>query len=203
MISTMARSCSGPEPRTTRISGSPIFPTPSSTAQFIRIPALISSTPPGTAGSCRMSRYRIRAATAYGTTISAMVVAPKKLTSAIDEFRLNKELFSGNTLTLGVYAAHYTMNDNWSLGSNILTTNVPNAAPIILSATAGGNIYQVTSPQGITTNGGYNILQNGRATNVAAYLSDSWKIDRWLFDAGARLEHINLTQETSNYHKVQ
>jgi len=127
----------------------------------------------------------------------------KKLTSAIDEFRLNKELFSGNTLTLGVYAAHYTMNDNWSLGSNILTTNVPNAAPIILSATAGGNIYQVTSPQGITTNGGYNILQNGRATNVAAYLSDSWKIDRWLLDAGARLEHINLTQETSNYHKVQ
>jgi len=52
----------------------------------------------------------------------------KKLTSAIDEFRLNKELFSGNTLTLGVYAAHYTMNDNWSLGSNILTTNVPNAS---------------------------------------------------------------------------
>ena len=138
-----------------------------------------------------------------GVILQQVWLVQKKLTSAIDEFRLNKELFSGNTLTLGVYAAHYTMNDNWSLGSNILTTNVPNAAPIILSATAGGNIYQVTSPQGITTNGGYNILQNGRATNVAAYLSDSWKIDRWLFDAGARLEHINLTQETSNYHKVQ
>ena len=138
-----------------------------------------------------------------GVILQQVWLVQKKLTSAIDEFRLNKELFSGNTLTLGVYAAHYTMNDNWSLGSNILTTNVPNASPIILSATAGGNIYQVTSPQGITTNGGYNILQNGRATNVAAYLSDSWKIDRWLFDAGARLEHINLTQETSNYHKVQ
>ena len=138
-----------------------------------------------------------------GVILQQVWLVQKKLTSAIDEFRLNKELFSGNTLTLGVYAAHYTMNDNWSLGSNILTTNVPNASPIILSATAGGNIYQVTSPQGITTNGGYNILQNGRATNVAAYLSDSWKIDRWLLDAGARLEHINLTQETSNYHKVQ
>ena len=138
-----------------------------------------------------------------GVILQQVWLVQKKLTSAIDEFRLNKELFSGNTLTLGVYAAHYTMNDNWSLGSNILTTNVPNAAPIILSATAGGNIYQVTSPQGITTNGGYNILQNGRATNVAAYLSDSWKIDRWLLDAGARLEHITLTQETSNYHKVQ
>ncbi len=124
----------------------------------------------------------------------------KKLTSAIDEFRLNKELFGGNTLTLGAYLAHYTMNDNWSLGGNALTTNVPNASPIILSAVdAAGNQYQVSSPQGIANaNGGYNILQNGRATNIAGYLSDSWKIDRWLLDAGARLEHINLTQETSN-----
>jgi len=122
----------------------------------------------------------------------------KKLTSAIDEFRLNKELFGGNTLTFGVYLAHYTMNDNWSLGANALTTNVPNASPIILSAVdAAGNLYQVSSPQGIANaNGGYQILQNGRATNIAGYLSDSWKIDRWLLDAGARLEHINLTQET-------
>jgi len=99
-----------------------------------------------------------------------------------------------------VYLAHYTMNDNWSLGGNALTTNVPNASPIILSAVdAAGNQYQVSSPQGIANaNGGYQILQNGRATNIAGYLSDSWKIDRWLFDAGARLEHINLTQETSN-----
>jgi outer membrane receptor protein involved in Fe transport len=129
----------------------------------------------------------------------------KKLTSAIDEFRLNKELFSGNTLTLGAYLAHYTMNDNWSLGANTLVTNVPNASPIILSALdAAGNLYQVSSPQGVANaNGGYQILQNGNATNIAGYLSDSWKIDRWLLDAGARLEHISLTQETSNLSKVQ
>jgi outer membrane receptor protein involved in Fe transport len=129
----------------------------------------------------------------------------KKLTSAIDEFRLNKELFGGNTLTLGLYAAHYTDNDNWSLGGNTLTTNVPNASPIILSAVdAAGNQYQVSSPQGLANaNGGYNILQDGQATNVAAYLSDSWKIDRWLLDAGARLEHIDLTQETSNTSPIQ
>jgi outer membrane receptor protein involved in Fe transport len=129
----------------------------------------------------------------------------KKLASAIDEFRLNKELFSGNTLTVGTYLAHYTMNDNWSLGANALVTNVPNASPVILSAVdAAGNAYQVSSPQGIANaNGGYQILQDGRATNIAGYLSDSWKIDRWLFDAGARLEHINLTQETSNLSKVQ
>jgi outer membrane receptor protein involved in Fe transport len=128
----------------------------------------------------------------------------KKITSLIDEFRVNKDLGFGDTLTLGVYAAHYTMNDNWSLSSNVLMTNQPNAAPIILSATQGGNIYQVSSPQGVVNaNGGYYILQNGRATNIAPYISDSWKINRWLFDAGLRVEHINLDQETTNTSNVQ
>jgi outer membrane receptor protein involved in Fe transport len=128
----------------------------------------------------------------------------KKITSLIDEFRVNKDLGFGDTLTLGVYAAHYTMNDNWSLSSNVLITNQPNASPIILSATQGGNIYQVTSPQGIeNANGGYYILQNGRATNVAPYISDTWKWNRWLFDAGVRVEHINLDQETTNSTSVQ
>ena len=128
----------------------------------------------------------------------------KKIVSAIDEFRVNKDLGFGNTLTFGVYAARYTMNDNWSLGSNVLITNQPNASPIILSAFAGGNAYQVSSPQGIVSaNGGYQILQNGRATNIAPYLSDSWKIDRWLFDAGVRVEHISLSQQTSNLAPVQ
>ena len=128
----------------------------------------------------------------------------KKIVSAIDEFRVNKDLGFGNTLTFGVYAARYTMNDNWSLGSNVLITNQPNAQPIILSAFAGGNAYQVSSPQGIVSaNGGYQILQNGRATNIAPYLSDSWKIDKWLFDAGVRVEHISLSQQTSNLAPVQ
>ncbi|MGA8095343.1 MAG: TonB-dependent receptor [Steroidobacteraceae bacterium] len=127
----------------------------------------------------------------------------KKITSLIDEFRVNKDLGFGDTLTLGVYAARYTMNDNWSLSSNVLVTNQPNASPIILSATSGGNIYQVTSPQGIeSANQGYYILQNGRATNIAPYVSDSWKLNRWLFDAGVRVEHINLDQETTNQTNV-
>jgi outer membrane receptor protein involved in Fe transport len=128
----------------------------------------------------------------------------KKITSVTDEFRVSKDLGYGDILTAGVYAAHYTMNDNWSLSSNVLITNQPNASPIILSATAGGNVYQVSSPQGIVSaNGGYYILQNGDATNIAPYLSDSWKIGPWLLDVGARLEHINLSQETSNTSNVQ
>jgi outer membrane receptor protein involved in Fe transport len=123
----------------------------------------------------------------------------KKLTNVTDEFRLAKEVFDGNTLTLGVYAAHYTDNDGWSLSSNVLMNNEPNASPILLQGVAGGNIYNVTSPQGIVkSNGGYNILEQGKATNVAVYLSDSWKINSWLFDASLRLEHIDLDQQTTN-----
>ncbi|HET9109027.1 MAG TPA: TonB-dependent receptor [Steroidobacteraceae bacterium] len=128
----------------------------------------------------------------------------KRIRNYIDEFRVNKDLGFGNTVTLGLYLAHYTMDDNWSLSSNVLITNQPNAAPIILSATAGGNLYQVSSPQGVVNaNGGYYILQNGSATNIAPYLSDSWKIDHWLFDAGIRVEHINLSQQTTNSSPVQ
>jgi outer membrane receptor protein involved in Fe transport len=128
----------------------------------------------------------------------------KKITNVTDEFRVNKDFGNGDTLTFGAYVAHYTMNDNWSISSNVLITNQPNASPIILSATAGGHIYQVSSPQGIVNaNGGYYILQNGDATNIAGYLSDSWKIDHWLLDASVRLEHINLAQETSNQTNVQ
>jgi outer membrane receptor protein involved in Fe transport len=127
-----------------------------------------------------------------------------KITSVTDEFRVSKDLGYGDILTIGVYAVHYTVNDNWSLSSNVLITNQPNASPIILSATAGGNLYQVSSPQGVVNaNGGLYILQNGDATNIAPYLSDSWKIGPWLLDVGARLEHINLSEETTDSSPVQ
>jgi outer membrane receptor protein involved in Fe transport len=128
----------------------------------------------------------------------------KKISSITDEFRAIMDFGNGNTLTGGLYVNHYTMNDNWSLGSNVLITNQPNAQAIILTGNSGGNIYQVTSPQGIVSaNGGYQIVQDGTATQFATYLSDSWKIDRWLLDASARLAHISLSQETSNLSPVQ
>jgi outer membrane receptor protein involved in Fe transport len=128
----------------------------------------------------------------------------KKITNITDEFRLSEDFGNGNTLTYGLYAAHYTDNDNWSLSSNVLINNVPNASPVLLQETQGGNIYDVTSPQGIVnSNGGYYILEQGSATNIAAYLSDSWKIGDWLFDASARVEHMNMTQQTTNQSPVQ
>jgi len=123
----------------------------------------------------------------------------KKIVSATDEFRVVYDFDNGNTLTGGLYLAHYTDNDSWELGANVLINNVPNASPIILTAAQGGDIYNVSSSQGIVNaNGSYNILENGNATNVAAYLSDSWRIQQWLLDASLRVEHIDLTQQTSN-----
>jgi outer membrane receptor protein involved in Fe transport len=128
----------------------------------------------------------------------------KKILNLTDEFRLSMDLGAGNTLTAGLYAAYYTDNDQWSLSSNVLMDNVPNASPIILQGVAGGNLYDVSSPQGIVnSNGGYYIEEQGKATNVAFYLSDSWKIGSWLFDASARLEHENMTQQTTNQSPVQ
>jgi outer membrane receptor protein involved in Fe transport len=128
----------------------------------------------------------------------------KKIVNVTDEFRLSKDFGNGNTLTGGLYAAYYTDNDNWSLSSNVLMDNVPNASPIILQGVAGGNIYNVTSGQGIVnSNGGYYILEQGKASNIAFYLSDSWKLGSWLFDASARLEHMNMSQQTTNQSPVQ
>ncbi len=49
-------------------------------------------------------------------------------------------------------------------------------------------------PTGATTS-------SSRATprNIAGYLSDSWKIDRWLLDASVRLEHIRPDSADDQY----
>jgi len=125
----------------------------------------------------------------------------KSLANGADELRVSKTLFTDNILTGGVYFAKYSMNDNWSLGNQQLMTNTPNATAINLSYRAGAtcttpgnlNTCYLTSSQGfLNWNNNYNIQQHGNATNLAGYLSDSWRINRWLIDAGARLENIDV-----------
>ena len=76
----------------------------------------------------------------------------KKLFNITDEFRLSYDLGFGNTLTGGIYGAYYTDNDAWSLGSNALITNQPNASPIILQGVGtDGGLYNVTNSQGMVS----------------------------------------------------
>jgi outer membrane receptor protein involved in Fe transport len=128
----------------------------------------------------------------------------KHLTNLTDEFRVSKEIFDGNTVTGGVYFANYTDDDNWSLGNNMLMSNTPNATPILLSYVQGGQTFNLTNPNGIyNMNGNFNILEHGSATNIATFISDSWKWNQFLFDAGARLENIDAHQRTCNRSNVQ
>jgi hypothetical protein len=127
----------------------------------------------------------------------------KHLTNLNNDFRLSKEIFDGNTLTAGLYLAHYTDRDNWSLGNPMLMTNTPNATPITLSYVQGGSTYQITNPQGILSYGqGFNILEHGTGNNKAFYLADSWRVGPWLFDIGSRVENTSVNQFTCNQKNV-
>jgi len=126
----------------------------------------------------------------------------KHLKNMSNDFRLSKQLFEGNTLTGGLYLTHYTMNDKWALGNQMLMTNTPNAQPIQVSYVDGGQTRQLTDNQGFLDYGGYNIAQHGTATNKAFYLSDVWRIGKWLIDVSGRIENENATNNVCNLHNV-
>jgi outer membrane receptor protein involved in Fe transport len=127
----------------------------------------------------------------------------KELEHFNNDFRLSKELFDGNTLTAGLYTAYYTMDDEWALGNQMLMTNTPNARPITVSFINGdGDTAQLTDDQGFLDNGGFNITQRGHAFNKALYLSDSWRIDKWLLDASVRYENQEATNRVCNLTNV-
>jgi outer membrane receptor for Fe3+-dicitrate len=111
-------------------------------------------------------------------------------------------LFDGNTLTVGLYTAYYTMDDEWALGNQMLMTNTPNARPITVTYVSGGQTRQRTDSQGFLDNGGFNIAQAGHAFNKALYLSDSWRIDKWLLDASVRYENQEATNRVCNLTNV-
>jgi hypothetical protein len=126
----------------------------------------------------------------------------KRLKSINNDFRLSKELFEGNTLTIGVYMNHYTMNDKWALGNQMLMTNTPNARPITVSYVGADGTHQLTDGQGLLDYGGFNIAQHGSATNAALYLSDSWHIGKWLFDLSGRVENQDANNNVCNLTNV-
>jgi outer membrane cobalamin receptor len=123
----------------------------------------------------------------------------KHLKNINNDFRLSKEIFDGNTLTAGLYLAHYTEDDAWALGNQMLMTNTPHATPIQVSYVDGGQTYQLTDGQGLLDNGTFNITNRGSATNKAFYLSDTWRVGPWLFDLSGRVENQNASTDMCNF----
>lgn len=163
-------------------------------------------------------------------TIQAGIWAVEKhIKSFTDELKLSRELFEGNTLTLGGYYAHVTDHDVWDLGNNVLLALEPQARVLNASLDDGTILTRdgFTSPTNTAINNYY------RSNNIAGYASDEWKIGKLRLDAGVRVEHtkihgvlenstsgvdldgdpltaynnnatvLNGTFETINYHKTQ
>jgi hypothetical protein len=175
--------------------------------------ALFSGTNPATLNDelyvipMGLGGFELPAGSATATFVGGGAVAPgqdvihqgwwfihKELDNLNNDFRLSKELFDGNTLTVGLYLAYYEMDDEWALGNQMFMTNEPNARPITVSyLNAMGQTAQLTDEQGFLDNGGFNITQRGHAFNRAIYLSDSWRIGQWLLDASVRFENQDAT----------
>jgi outer membrane receptor protein involved in Fe transport len=112
----------------------------------------------------------------------------KRIASISNEFHVSKELFEGNTLTLGNYTAVYNDHDTWYLGNNMLLQAMSNPSPIVVDLNDAGNIYQLSSGQGFVSGPSTAIYERWNGFNTAMFLTDTWKLDNWLFDAGIRDE---------------
>ncbi|HEX6396353.1 MAG TPA: TonB-dependent receptor [Steroidobacteraceae bacterium] len=166
--------------------------------------------------STDLGGFQLPAGSATATFVGGGAVAPdqdvihqgwwfihKELQNINNDFRLSKEIFEGNTLTAGVYLAYYEMDDEWALGAQMFMANEENARPITVSYVNGlGQTVQRTDPQGFLDNGGFNITEKGHAFNKAIYLSDSWRLDKWLLDASVRWENQEASNRVCNLSNV-
>ena len=112
-------------------------------------------------------------------------IVQKHIQSFTDDMRFSFDLLPGNTLTVGGYIAAYSSDDRWWLGNNELVTATPNAQLIDLTLNNGA---QVTNGAGLLTASFFNLNEHWNGLNSALFLSDSWKLGPWLFDAGYRIE---------------
>jgi outer membrane receptor protein involved in Fe transport len=112
-------------------------------------------------------------------------IVEKQIQSFTDEARFTFDLFPGNKLTVGGYLAVYSSDDHWWLGNNELITGTQNASLIDLTLNNGANVTNSAGQLGAST---FTLVENWNGLNTALFLSDQWKVDQWLFDAGYRIE---------------
>lgn len=136
-----------------------------------------------------------------GTQIASLGfwIVDKKIQSFTNDIRVSRELFAGNTVTLGSYFASYSSDDSWFLGNNELMLAVPNA-PLVnvtlstaagcpTASTAGGACTGYVTQNGILGGSFYSLHDRFSGRNTAEFLSDQWHTGPWLFDAEYRVEN--------------
>jgi outer membrane cobalamin receptor len=121
----------------------------------------------------------------------------KRIKSVSNEFRLSKELFEGNTLTLGSYMASYSQDHSEDDGLNHLLQAKSNPNPIVVNLSDGTHTYQLTDKQGLYWNTSPQewmaFNEHWRAATMAFFASDVWSVGNWRFDGGMRLQHNNTS----------
>ncbi|RDS86147.1 TonB-dependent receptor [Dyella psychrodurans] len=120
----------------------------------------------------------------------------KHIQSVSNEFHISKDLFDGNTLTLGNYTAVYSESHSENDGLNMLMQSKTNPNPIVVNLSDGTNTYQLTDGQGLFWNNqpqswmAFN--ERWHATTTAAFAADTWNIGNWRFDGGARVQYVDI-----------
>lgn len=114
----------------------------------------------------------------------------KRLNSFTNDLRLSRELFAGNTLTVGAYYAKYSSADTWYLGNTLLLTAQNNARRIDVDLADG----RQATRQGFTSTAFLNLRANYDGENIAAFVADEWELsERLRLDLGARYERQSVT----------
>jgi outer membrane receptor protein involved in Fe transport len=122
-------------------------------------------------------------------------VVDKALESFTDEARLSREIFQGNTLTVGAYYADYSSHDRWFLGNNMLLTAEPNARRIDVALDNG---VQVTR-DGFTGASFFSVNARYNGDNIAGFVADEWQLnDAWKLDLGLRVERQTVDAVLEN-----
>lgn len=119
----------------------------------------------------------------------------KDLRSFNDELRVSREIFEGNTLTVGGYYATYESKDLWYLGNQALMTATPNGRLIDITLDNGVRASRAgfTSATSFAVNAAYD------GENIAGFVADEWQVtDRLRFDVGVRLERQKVDATLEN-----
>jgi outer membrane cobalamin receptor len=123
----------------------------------------------------------------------------KGIESFSNDLSANKEIFAGNTLTLGVYYADFSSDDLWFLFSGQLLTAEPNGKRIDLALNDG---RQVTR-NGFLSAPGFSLNAAYQGESIAGYVLDEWQInDSLRVDAGVRVERHEIDGSIENVDTV-
>lgn len=122
-------------------------------------------------------------------------VVDKALESFTNELRLSRELFAGNTLTVGTYYADYSSKDRWFLGNSMLLTAEPNARRIDVELDNGALVTR----EGFNGASFFSLNADYDGENFAGFIADEWEFDdRWRLDLGLRVERQKVSGRVEN-----